>query len=26
MTLRCGILGEQAWLAWADEVALELKA
>lgn len=26
LTLRRGILGEQAWLAWADEVALELKA
>ncbi len=25
LTLRRGILGEQAWLAWADEVALELK-
>ncbi len=24
LTLRRGILGEQAWLAWADEVALEL--
>ena len=26
LTLRRGILGEQAWLAWADEVALALKA
>ena len=25
LTLRRGILGEQAWLAWADEVALALK-
>lgn len=24
LTLRRGILGEQAWLAWADEVAAEL--
>jgi PadR family transcriptional regulator AphA len=24
LTLRRGILGEQAWLAWADEVAVEL--
>ena len=26
LTLRRGILGEQAWLAWADEVALELRS
>ncbi|HLD66407.1 MAG TPA: PadR family transcriptional regulator [Pseudomonas sp.] len=25
LTLRRGILGEQAWLAWADEVAQELR-
>ncbi|MCJ8170427.1 PadR family transcriptional regulator [Atopomonas sediminilitoris] len=25
LTLRRGILGEQAWLAWADEVLAELK-
>jgi PadR family transcriptional regulator AphA len=24
LTLRRGILGEQSWLAWADEVAAEL--
>ena len=26
LTLRRGILGEQAWLAWADEVALALRS
>ena len=26
LTLRRGILGEQAWLAWADEVAQALRS